>query len=184
MTEAAEILNLMRKKCNFVDEIAEDTFEKNIVIPLLDEMNLSYCFGATKLVIIPENTSFVIKIPFSSTITNNQYEPIIDYCDAEMRIYNKSKIEKCENFFLPLELIGKINGYPIYRQEKAEIEKNDTDLLILSMKQTVWYKIAQEKENFECFLNFCKTEHIMDLRSENLGYYNNEPVVIDYGGFI
>lgn len=180
----AEILNLMREKCNFVDEVAEDTFEKNIIIPLLDDLNLSYSYGATKLVIIPDNTSFVIKIPFSSTITNNQYEPIIDYCDAEMRIYNKSKKEKCGNFFLPLELMGRINGYPIYKQEKAEIEENDTNLLILPMKKTAWYEIAQEKENFENFLEFCKTERIEDLRAGNLGYYNNEPVVIDYGGFI
>ena len=184
MINDAEILNLMQQHCNFVDEIAEDTFEKNIVLPLLQVMNFDYEFGATKLVIIPDDTSFVIKIPFSATITDNCYEPIIDYCSAEMDIYQHSETEKCENFFLPLELMGRINGYPIYKQEKAEIEENDTELLVLPMKETIWYQIAKETTNFENFSNFCRIERIEDLRAENLGYYNDVPVVIDYGGFI
>lgn len=181
----AEILNLMQEKCNFVDEITEDTFEKNIVIPLLDDLNLSYSYGATKIVLMIAEMPYVIKIPFSCAITEQgYYEPIIDYCKAEMDIYNKSKEENCEKFFLPVAEMGRVNGYPIYFQPYAEIEENDSEDLVVPMKHTTWYEIAKEKENFENFLNFCRKEKIEDLRAENLGYYNEEPVVVDYGGFI
>lgn len=116
---------------------------------LTDEFN--YETGATKCVIIPDDTDFVIKIPFNATISScencEHYDPHSycncsrcpncsfkngggpnhdNYCALEEEIYNtiKKKYNQFIDFFLPVEKVCEVDDYPIYTQKKAEIFEN------------------------------------------------------------
>ena len=94
--------------------------------------------GATKLVIIPEDRDYVIKIPFNGYYMEDDYEEEgeeynkyfwefegaegkdhSNYCEAERFLYEKAKKEGFEGMFLPIELLHIIDDYPIYIQQKA-----------------------------------------------------------------
>ena len=100
--------------------------------------------GATKLVIIPEERDYVIKIPFSGEYNHeyeeeeegygefycdNQYMDYTgaaseygnDYCEAEEGYYQAALIDGWKDAFLPIEKIGEWHNYPIYIQPKAEM---------------------------------------------------------------
>ena len=102
--------------------------------------DFNYAFGATKLVIIPEDTDYVIKIPFNA-IENCDADPFEDefyvkfslartangenfewdYCALEEELYNIAKSAGWGKFFLPVEKVkGLEDPYPIYIQEKAQ----------------------------------------------------------------
>lgn len=114
---------------------------------LTDEFN--YETGATKCVIIPDNTDFVIKIPFNGSIVScsdcDEYASHCfrgccpkygfkcggglnhdNYCALEEELYNKVKTEYSQfiDFFLPTIKICEVNDYPIYIQKKAEVFEN------------------------------------------------------------
>lgn len=84
--------------------------------------------GATKLVIIPENRDYVIKIPFNGRYDYGDFfyfegacsDTCDDYCSSEMHLYEEAKRMNLEKLFLPLELACEVDGYPIYVQDKAE----------------------------------------------------------------
>ena len=173
------LLNLLSTYCNFREEITEENFEQNIILPLIPHLKFTYDYGATKITIIPAETAYVIKIPFSGYYTNHIYYPhVIDYCKAEMDIYRKSKKDNYSKFFLPLAQMGKVNGYPIYCQAKAEIEE---------YSRSEWRKCANNyygKKIIEDFHSYCNNNRIIDLSVGNIGYHYGRPVIIDYGGYI
>lgn len=82
-----------------------------------------YEFGATKLVIIPANYDFVIKIPFnggwSSYSCEYEYFKCENYCEEEIDIYYNAKDNGFEQFFFPLKEIEYKNNI-VYIQEKVD----------------------------------------------------------------
>ena len=87
--------------------------------------------GASKLVIIPFDTDYVIKIPFNSN--HNEFGATWeafytqDYCEKEVELYDS--LAENENpiflqFFLPLTRVKEFQNWEIYIQPKCEIYDN------------------------------------------------------------
>lgn len=76
-------------------------------------------YGATKGVIGDDNWDYVIKIPMN----RDDYDPI-DYCALELANYEIAKSKHIENMFAAIERIGRVEGIPIYIQEKVECNSN------------------------------------------------------------
>lgn len=90
----------------------------------------SHDIGATKLVLMPREFEFVVKIPFFGEDwdeTNEEYiqfsgadEPEgWNYCEVESILYSKAEAEEVDKYFLETRCIGFVKGYPIYAQELA-----------------------------------------------------------------
>jgi hypothetical protein len=96
--------------------------------------------GATKIVLYPFDSNFVVKIPFSHDCDEVEFldeegnlyykVPVFcgadepngwDYCKAETLYYQKAETFGVEFAFLKTELIGYVNDHPIYKQGKAEM---------------------------------------------------------------
>lgn len=89
-----------------------------------------YDAGATKLVIMPEDRDYVIKIPFSGLYNEwGDYIPFNgaeddgygdDYCEAEQLYYNEARKAGYGKFFMKVFCVGSSCSYPIYVQEKVD----------------------------------------------------------------
>ena len=126
-----DILNIF-KNC-FFENLNDKNFKENILDNLPSDFNYEYHYGASKLVIIPKyENKYVIKIPFSGYFdyvydefyffsnANEDEDKCWDYCLTELLIYRRAKKEKINQIFAKSRLIGTINDYPIYIQEKAK----------------------------------------------------------------
>lgn len=136
----------LNENCGFTEEDVDDfiasiDYDK---VPRFD-----WDSGATKLVIIPEDRDYVIKIPFNGQYIWNsdndedgeyrEEEYVFrsfygalgnygeDYCYAETIIYEKAEIEHFERAFLPTIKVLEVKHYPIYVQPKAEMFGFDND---------------------------------------------------------
>lgn len=209
--------------CIFDELTSENYFDK--VIKRMDSKILpkSYDAGATKLVLTPPEEDFVIKIPFTGTEIDEEenflYYPFEganepegwDYCEAELICFNDALSEGVENYFLPIEFIGFVQGHPIYIQKKAKT-LNDTKIYCMEelAKDSKEYKNAQSirelcgelnvycfnaiwlfdfvsyfgKEALKLLDTFLEDYCISDLHSQNIGYtLDGVPVIIDYGDY-
>lgn len=105
-----------------------------------------YSYGASKLVLIPDDLPFVIKIPFNQQpgdyycdnnedgeryypgeVFSSAVYPLCneygwDYCRSEAEFYKEAEEAGLSYFFAKTVYIGKYTGYPIYVQEKAKPE--------------------------------------------------------------
>jgi len=87
--------------------------------------------GASKFVIIPDNTRYVIKIPYTGPARGNCEEYFEyandtdqyywDYCFTEMMMYREAKRYGVQDAFAKETLVGILNGQTIYMQEKVEV---------------------------------------------------------------
>lgn len=89
--------------------------------------NYDYEIGATKLVIIPTDLDYVIKIPYNLATHFGEYfdfnglpQGFDNYCEYELHLYEVAHDAGWGNLFLPTEYIGNFAGIPIYIQAKAE----------------------------------------------------------------
>lgn len=182
-----------------------------------------YKYGASKLALIPfDNKDFVIKIPYTGTCyeysgdsenaNSGVYEDFYhaeyedrpwDYCAVEVMRYQIAQEDGFERYLAKTELLGFINNYPIYVQERGVIypealcvhnysiaEKEETSKICSGIWCNInpnWltdFRICYGKKqlfDFLCFLQSMGWDD--DLRVENIGYINNYPVLIDYSGF-
>lgn len=88
--------------------------------------------GATKIVLVPDNTSYVIKIPFigaESWDNEHDFYPFnggdydneeYDYCAHEAFLYDQAEMFNCDQFFVPTMYLTTIYNIPIYIQTKIE----------------------------------------------------------------
>lgn len=178
-------------------------------IPVYD-----YEIGATKLVIIPYDSHYVIKIPYNMAIHYGEYfdftglpKGVNDYCQYELILYNMAKESGWADFFLPIQYLGEFKGIPIYIQNKAEdyfsctinyASENSKKIVTKRIKETDflrsftlpfdwvaccldWLHSLNELRKFFYFLE--KEKISRDLHRGNIGFYQNRPVIIDYGGY-
>lgn len=190
----------------------------------------TYAYGASKFVIIPNKENYVIKIPFTGSFqhtgsycenegslrvvyhpghdTYNDFEGAIsencdwDYCAVERERYNKSKIVNLNQCFAEIDLVGYVNEYPIYIQEKATTLENapirsyskeetqKTKKLVSHHLNSIDYdwltdfRLYHGESKLIKFLTFIHDEEWDDdLRSCNIGYIRKRPILIDYSGF-
>lgn len=127
-----------------------------------------------------------------------------DYCESETILYESAKKFKVEEFFLETKFVGRSYGYPIYKQEKG-ISFSDSDRFSAAITVEECSKaremcsksrIAQlpakwVRDAIECYgekrvkelLDFIHEKDLDDLHDDNLGYYNNKPIILDYSNF-
>ncbi len=86
-----------------------------------------YAYGETRLVIIPKDKKYVIKIPFNYTYDGYKFENRLsitgmtdNYCEVEEELYKIAEQHHYEFMFMPLYQVS-FSPYPVYIQEKAEI---------------------------------------------------------------
>lgn len=189
--------------------------------------NYNYANGATKLALIPidKNENYVIKIPYTGSYNHESgyyYNSFYvksrfdyweygsadntvrnwDYCATEVERYKIAKNKGFAQFFAKTELLGFINNYPIYIQEKcitlsdslikhhhSKEERERTSLICkFADIHEDWltdFRLCYGENTLLNFINFIQSmEWDDDLRDENIGYLNNYPVLIDYSGFL
>lgn len=125
------ILNLF-EKCDFREGITEMNYHTNIIQHLPKDFYFKYEFGVSKLVIIPIDEDFVIKIPFigeydydrcetvNFACANNDDKKCWDYCFTEVLYYHEAKKYKAAEILAKSRYIGTVQNYPIYIQQKVE----------------------------------------------------------------
>lgn len=148
------------------------------------------CFGASKLVIVPEKENFVIKIPipghisteddaFGDYITNyeefeNARAPLYgtytnDYCRTEAEYYILAQQDQVAAMFAETIYFGDFDGVPVYLQEKCytiteteEIDFVSKEEIVNSKKllKTIPYK---EKDTIAYAMRYCSEEDCKDL---------------------
>lgn len=124
------------KNCRFNANLSCENFEKNI-INKLNNFKGTWSHGSTKLVLIPDNKDYVIKIPFKGqhqSVFNEfgvqeelkfypfqlagDYVDEWDYCAAELYKYERIKELGLEDFFVEIKKINTSLPHPIYIQKR------------------------------------------------------------------
>lgn len=97
--------------------------------------NVNVDFGLTKIVLIPNDKNYVIKIPITKigyydyVVKNGKYKRnkfvignnnLGDYCLIEEKLFN-SFSDDLKKIFAETKFITKVNNLPIYIQEKVEM---------------------------------------------------------------
>lgn len=171
-----------------------------------------YAAGATKVALFFEGYPYVIKIPFYGEIGTEDgmfhefkkaelnKEGAWDYLKAEKRIF-KSAIEKGLDFlFAPVELIGYVDNHPIYQQPLVEtfynrdpaVEEEDKRVDNFLLKHNInfscrpWLYVVKEFYSFDIvtqLLYFLDELECADFHSDNVGFINDRPVLLDYAGY-
>lgn len=168
--------------------------------------------GATKLVIIPIEEDYVIKIPFNGSwkygdffyFNGAESSFCDDYCEAELNIYEQAKQKGYERFFMPLVRVDCGVEYPVYVQQKVESYESEGEKNYFSKASKERIKNSKKArfltlplewkcccldsfnsiEEFDEFITFLCTEEInMDLHRGNIGFLNKQAVILDYGGY-
>lgn len=179
----------------------------------LKDIRLEVASGASKLVFMPFDEKYVIKIPFNGNYKAYQQEYTSfemantynywDYCLKELEIYHKAKAKGLGKFFAKIRLIEN-NEHPIYIQEKAVLfseasdweglefyygQKHSTEDIGYSYPLSIpneWLEIAIShygKIMVDRLINFLINEYLDDFHDGNLGFINGKPVIIDYSGY-
>ena len=173
-----------------------------------------YCinYGCSKLVIIPPNTDYVIKIPFLADESYGEFcsatYPIHnshgwDYCASECEWYYVAALHGIKDFFAKSEYVFSYNDYvKIYVQEKCKIYNGARHTHSKEERFTVLNKLHSIKcQNthldldflVELFKYYSETEiqkflifterNLSDLHNANVGFRYGRPVLVDYSGF-
>ena len=192
----AEILALF-KKTKFPEFLGEhnvvEFVENDLHFP--KNFNFEWRTGATKLVILPENEDFVIKISFNGRYFDEEidyetgevlyegewayfssddyyYEDEFDgdYCGREERISNCANEEDLIECFAAVEYVGSCGDYAIYKQEKvtsimSEVEDEKWDSLSMAKKDSVRSK-CQELD--VCCINVCWINDFLSFFGEEI----------------
>lgn len=202
------------KNCDFSGRIADDNFEDKILSNLPEDFSYRFFFGASKLCIIPNGADYVIKIPFNSSwcasdeeycefqsgTSDNRF--YWDYCLAEVLYYKEARKNAINRVFCKARLLGQVDDYPIYVQERAETYFNlhgemTSDARTprtreychkkgFSCFNPIWIADALEyygEKKFNKIMSFIKSSQIGDLHDDNIGYIGPRPVLIDYSDF-
>lgn len=168
---------------SWLDEYAEFTEDdvedfKEDYVP-----DVEWDYGASKLVFMPPESKFVIKIPFrgQNECVFGENDELLDYkdfcefsgardgwdyCHTELIIYNSAEEKELDQCFAKTSLIGKVKGYPIYQQEKAKIFGHTCNESEYSKEKTG----STEKKCKELDVNNFNSCWLSDF----IDYYGNE----------
>ena len=122
------------------DMFGQNEYDENeIVLDFIDNINEKYgacCYsGASKLCIVPQESEYVIKLPFLGEIYYDENgKPVLicfnyaktenrwDYCKAELELYSKAADAGFAIFLAKTEEFGTTkSGHPMYIQEKVNV---------------------------------------------------------------
>lgn len=160
------IQNLFEDCPSFEDtSLTGNYFYEDVFFYLKNKADLEYFNGASKAVLVPKETNYVIKIPFTGYFEDDwekeEYvfssfegaeddENYWDYCLKEIHIYEKAETAKVERVFLKTTYEGTINDFPIYSQPKVSNFVEDGDVTC-SKEEIESTREKVKKKNFNIF---------------------------------
>ena len=187
--------------------------DKNCQFPLsfCDDEDFYIDSGCSKLVIVPKNRNYVIKIPWTGCYIEDfdedndkytyHYDYEITYCpmEDEKFIYDMEITEDTKQFFAKNEFVGLYNGsIPIYVQEKVLVGMNN-EVAKKVCSGSFTQKMCSYCNNLSAKIikfiveqvGYSRGEEIIneindidDLHSANYGFDKyGQFKVIDYAGF-
>ena len=175
------------------------------------DYNFQVRAGATKIVLVPDDTSYVIKVPFigeeswddegyhafdGGDYDNEEY----DYCAHEAYLYDQAEIFGCDQFFVPTMYLIMVEDIPVYIQTKinyiyfqrratskntfryASIKNSDVLIPEVGARLLEYYSMSE----VATFLAFIKAFEINDLEASRNGEYVEafgRYVFWDYSGY-
>ena len=167
---------------------------------LEDLENISYSYGATKLVIIDDDNDWVLKIPFC--------DKACDYCALEAENYKKAVEAGVEEGFAACYFLMEYEGAPCYIMEKVSCDEETVESDFYEIGSNKFSDEMNEDEIYsylgsmdgdeivdqllefyydEGFLKkvniFLSQNKINDLHTGNVGYRGEQLVLTDYSGF-
>lgn len=123
----------------YLSENEDDFFDINDFREILfanEISNIRIASGLTKIVLIPDDKDYVIKIPITKTGAHVYYENkkgnwvkgkliidnnnLGDYCSIEEKLFNSFE-DDIKKIFAETRFITKVNDLPIYIQEKVTV---------------------------------------------------------------
>ena len=162
--------------------------------------NISYSYGASKLVIIDDDNDWVLKIPFC--------DKRCDYCALEAENYKKAVKAGVEEPFAACYFLMEYEGAPCYVMEKINCNEQaiesdfyeiGLDKLSGKMSEDEIYSYLGSMDTdeilnqllefyyeagFLCEVNdFLSINNINDFHTGNLGYRGDKLVFVDYSGY-
>lgn len=192
--EAAEILKQQNKVIILDDEIVEELLKREL--PTVDEDRDFHeeLNGACSLeALFPED--------------NVEYDCDWDYCNLETAIYQEAVKRGLGAYFAEEGVMGFLDdGHPVYYQQRCKILYDMEEYNVRSeeyKRRSVTSRAACDRikaycfnewwiadfiriygeEEFKRLSDFLDEMDIGDLRSANIGYYGDMPVLVDYSGF-
>lgn len=144
---------------------------------------------------------------FDGAYSIDEKDPEIewDYCRMEVEFYQKAREMDIDFCLAETRLLGKINGYPIYTQTKADVYASNWSTYSCrhseeqrkAMKDychthkgncfnSNWLidlRNAYGDKVFLTFMDFIEKTKIEDLHNGNVGYIGDCPVLIDYSDY-
>ena len=160
-----EYIQNLFKDCSFFEDtsLTGDYFYEDIFSCLKDKDDLEYFSGASKAVLVPKETDYVIKMPFTGYFSDEEWENNFvnfegtkneennwDYCLKETHIYQKAENAKVEKVFLKTTYEGTINNFPIYSQPKVSNFVED-GYVTCSKEEIESTREKVKKKNFNIF---------------------------------
>lgn len=162
-----EYITSLFEDCSSFEEtsLTDSYFYDEIFTYLKNRANLKYCKGASKAVLVPKETNYVIKIPFTGYFEDDwEKEEYVfynfegaeddenrwDYCLKEIHIYEKAKAANVEKVFLKTTYEGDVSDFPIYSQPKVSTFVED-DWVTCSNEELDSTRTKVRKKNFNVF---------------------------------
>ena len=173
---------------------------------------ISFFHGASKLVIIDEESDWVIKLSYDCSVDVDEGMES-DYCKRELYNYEKACEEGVDKFFAEIHMIGEVDGIEVYLQEKLKVDdgvEEDVDKIFrdyaYSLDESYYDEIEDDDEREsiladdvyemdegerieaifgfeEKLITFIEDNDINDLHSGNFGYRGADLVIMDYSGW-
>lgn len=194
----------LSKLINSLSSLSED-FDTDDAIKVSRDLSCNVYWGATRWCFVFPDDDFVYKIP-------RFYSVSYDYCAREVHNYNLAKEYRVERILLKIEhVITLENGISIYKQQKFDFDDYDASRLFIDKIANKCESTTGEipkKSRFHCydsdinylwysrmiqlygkkfarsFERFSKAAKVNDLHTANIGWKNDKPIILDYGGFL
>lgn len=172
-----------------------------------EKYNFDYSAGCTKIALFFPNIDFVIKIPFRGWNDIELFQgtdETWDYCELEEISYDVAKQSDLQDCLVQTKLLCYIQGYPIYKQpivtlynnyskrieneQSAKIVEESSDR-IDEIDSSIPFGWSEDvvtyfgKNFFSKLLNFLSDMGINDMHADNVGYFKNKPIILDYSGY-
>lgn len=206
----AQILMIEDKLTRFLESISvpEQFNENDGIEDNTKDIYWDYDCGASKAVLIVDELSEVVKIPFETSgygdpfeyaSCNGRYSSDWDYCNTEAEMYDVICEYGFEEFFVETKFWGYSKGsnHPLYTQEKVvtfyqgienrtstEKSKRIADKMYVPRLETEWVALAIDwygEERVKALVDFLNSndEGIgYDLHTGNVGFRMNGAPVI------
>lgn len=165
---------IFRNKAKFWDFCALDEYE------IESSRDVEIEAGGTKVVIIFNNSDWVLKIPFNMQANSNTVKgKYPDYCHIEEKNYQKAAEKGVEEFFAP---IFRLDDYefedgccsyscPIYAMERIDVDEEENSSLGLSLSGELEYEDdeyyeepSSEELAIACLENCWGIERVIELQ--------------------